>query len=73
MRIFLAKQLAPHPVINRLQITSNGNPLHPSQQESGPPTRKTTYTDQNSTQPRKATILAENKKFNKHQIHQGRN
>jgi hypothetical protein len=52
--IFLAKQFAPHSVTNRLHITtSNGNTLHPSQQESGPSTRKTTKTDQNSTQPRK--------------------
>jgi len=48
---------------------SNGNTLHPSQQESEPSTRKTMKTDQNSTQPRKATVLLENKKFNKHQIH----
>jgi hypothetical protein len=42
---------------------SNGNTLHPPQQESGPSIRKTMKTDQNSTQPRKATVLPENKKI----------
>jgi hypothetical protein len=47
---------------------SNGHTLHPSQQESGPSTRKTTKTDQNSTQPRKTTILPANKNLTNNQF-----
>ena len=48
MRLFLAKQLASHPVINRQKITTNGNTLYPSQQKFGPSTSQTRTTNKNS-------------------------
>jgi hypothetical protein len=59
MRLFLAKQLASHPIFNRQKITAtNGNILYPSQQNFGPSTSQTTTTNQNFTQQSgTATIL----------------
>jgi hypothetical protein len=75
MRLFLAKQLASHPIINRQKITTtNGNTLYPSQQKSGPSLSQTTTTNHNFTQQSgTATILPQNKnltniKFTKEEI-----
>ena len=63
MRLFLAKQLPSHPIINRKKITTaNGNTLYLSEKKFGPSISQTTMTNQTFTQQSgTATILPQNK------------
>jgi hypothetical protein len=74
MRGYVAENMVPHPDIDRPKTTApDGNTLQPPQQKSGQPTRETTEDNENTSQPKKSTILPNGKKPNEHKVHQRRN